>query len=528
MQRARGVITKVDEDKRLVFGWASIIKDEVGKVLLDRQDDYIDSEDELEKAAYAYVLHSRDGGEMHVRKGVSTVVESVVFTKEKQAALGIPEGTMPVGWWVGFKVNDDRVWNEVKKGNYIGFSVHGTGQRSAGLLKDGEFTDVEKGSQDMDVCKMCGAKMHKGVCKDCGYVEKSDCGCGCGGKSEPVFVVPRRLLTTMSKAQNMKSGKVARVMREFESGELRSSSGEPVKSRRQALAIAMSEAGMSKGDCAGHPFRGNQHTGGKPGQGGCGSGSGGSKGGTKGGGKKSTGGKPSRSDRAAGGGKPDAKRSKEISESARSAARGNNSEVRLRTAQEVDEFMKAFHAEVTKMKAAGEKANDFNLCKVTVPGTNLFCGDNVGKPRVSMPQIGGKPVAGTDADKLPKNKDGEVDGTQAFKEHMESQGIKFRETRVKVKELKASQNELVGPKVAGMANNQSYNPAGKPIFVSSDGYVLDGHHRWAAVVARDTVDGVIGDLDMPVVQIDMPIRELLDFSEQWSEDFGIAPKAAKS
>lgn len=141
---ADAVITKIDEDKRLVFGWASIIKDAEGRVLLDRQNDFIDDEVELEQAAYLYALNSRDGGEMHIRKGVSTMVESVVFTKEKQEALGIPAGTMPVGWWIGFRVNDDRVWDAVKKGDYAGFSVHGTGQRRPEILKDGEFTEVEK------------------------------------------------------------------------------------------------------------------------------------------------------------------------------------------------------------------------------------------------------------------------------------------------------------------------------------------------------------------------------------------------
>jgi hypothetical protein len=42
--------------------------------------------------------------------------------------------------------------------------------------------------------------------------------------------------------------KVAKVMREFKKGELRSGSrkGPVVKSRKQAVAIAMSEAGMAK------------------------------------------------------------------------------------------------------------------------------------------------------------------------------------------------------------------------------------------------------------------------------------------
>lgn len=43
-----------------------------------------------------------------------------------------------------------------------------------------------------------------------------------------------------------KQAKIARVMREFKGGKLKSSSGKAVKSPKQALAIALSEAGMSR------------------------------------------------------------------------------------------------------------------------------------------------------------------------------------------------------------------------------------------------------------------------------------------
>ena len=43
-----------------------------------------------------------------------------------------------------------------------------------------------------------------------------------------------------------KQAKVAKVMREFKSGKLKSSSGEAVKSPKQALAIALSQAGVSR------------------------------------------------------------------------------------------------------------------------------------------------------------------------------------------------------------------------------------------------------------------------------------------
>ena len=44
----------------------------------------------------------------------------------------------------------------------------------------------------------------------------------------------------------MKPSKVATVMREFKSGELKSSSGKKVTNPKQAIAIGLSEAGMSK------------------------------------------------------------------------------------------------------------------------------------------------------------------------------------------------------------------------------------------------------------------------------------------
>jgi hypothetical protein len=49
--------------------------------------------------------------------------------------------------------------------------------------------------------------------------------------------VPKKVLRT-KKAKD----KIATVMREFKQGKLRSSSGQKVKSRKQALAIALSEA----------------------------------------------------------------------------------------------------------------------------------------------------------------------------------------------------------------------------------------------------------------------------------------------
>lgn len=45
-----------------------------------------------------------------------------------------------------------------------------------------------------------------------------------------------------------KQAKVRKVMREFKAGTLKGSDGKPVKNRQQAIAIALSEAGMTKKD----------------------------------------------------------------------------------------------------------------------------------------------------------------------------------------------------------------------------------------------------------------------------------------
>jgi hypothetical protein len=49
----------------------------------------------------------------------------------------------------------------------------------------------------------------------------------------------------MEKSDKMKN-KVTKVMREYKAGKLKSSSGQKVKSRDQAVAIAMSEAGYKQ------------------------------------------------------------------------------------------------------------------------------------------------------------------------------------------------------------------------------------------------------------------------------------------
>lgn len=183
-------------------------------------------------------------------------------------------------------------------------------------------------------------------------------------------------------------------------------------------------------------------------------------------------------------------------------------------------------------KQSGEKAPNFNLCQVSIPGTNLYCDGNKGIERGDMPQFKGTPQPGSPADKLPKDENGEADTEEFFKEMLNKQGIKVSEpTVVPPDRLKATQSELVGVKVAGMSkvlddpNHPAYGKITAPIYVSNDGYVLDGHHRWAAVVAHNAANPD-KQIPMNVRVIDEPIEPLVKRSNAFAEKMGIRAKKA--
>lgn len=121
-------VYKAREEEQLVSGWANVAINKDGSVPLDWQDDVI-APATLEKAAINFMLEYRESGEMHEGDSKGTVVESIVLTKEKQEAIGIPEGTVPEGWFITVKVHDPEVFAKVKDGKYRMFSIQGTAKR---------------------------------------------------------------------------------------------------------------------------------------------------------------------------------------------------------------------------------------------------------------------------------------------------------------------------------------------------------------------------------------------------------------
>jgi hypothetical protein len=198
---------------------------------------------------------------------------------------------------------------------------------------------------------------------------------------------------------------------------------------------------------------------------------------------------------------------------------------RSMVSMKIDQLAKA----AAEAKAKGEKAPNFNLCDITIPGTNLYCKGNKGIPREDMPQFKGYAKPGSIADKLPKNNDGEVDTESQFKVLLKKNGVAVSEPQeVPADQLKATQTELVGAKVAGMTKALETEPnhpkITAPIYVSNDGYVLDGHHRWAAVTSSAVASGKPAMMNVRV--IDMPIKDLVKISNDFADQIGIQQKKA--
>lgn len=124
-------ISKIDDEMQVVYGWASIIE-ENGQPTVDTQGDII-TERELIRAAHDFMRDARAGGVMHMENAdgepvvVGEIVESMIFTKDLQAALSIDLGM--VGWLIGFHVTNADVWRAVKEGSLRAFSIGGSGTR---------------------------------------------------------------------------------------------------------------------------------------------------------------------------------------------------------------------------------------------------------------------------------------------------------------------------------------------------------------------------------------------------------------
>jgi hypothetical protein len=145
-----------------------------------------------------------------------------------------------------------------------------------------------------------------------------------------------------------------------------------------------------------------------------------------------------------------------------------------------------------------------DMTLVTVDGSHMFSEMRAnGRSRVEMPQIPGK-------------------FHPAFEEHLRELGVTMTPETIDPRELHGTQSELDGQAVGNMI--QSYRDGGfnftsKPLVVSSDNRILDGHHRWAAAAIESAACG--GCIEMPIMRVDLPMSELLHVADDFVDSLGI-------
>ena len=181
--------------------------------------------------------------------------------------------------------------------------------------------------------------------------------------------------------------------------------------------------------------------------------------------------------------------------------------VELDQPRKVSTLIHRLGEEVKDMVAAGQKAPIFNLCNVSVAGTNLFCADTKGIPRIEMPQIAKKQ-------------------TKDFIKYLKSQNYKIEKTKELASHLRATQDQIDGAKVAATVDKIKANDGdiGKRLVVSRDNYILDGHHHWAAKIGLDAMNNKLEDnTKIKIARVDISITKLLQEADKFTEGKGKKP-----
>ncbi len=204
-------------------------------------------------------------------------------------------------------------------------------------------------------------------------------------------------------------------------------------------------------------------------------------------------------------------------------------EVELRQVRQVSVLLDKLEAIAMAAEARGEAAPVYDLCKVTVRGTNLFCVEALDVDRASMPQLRAKPIPGSAADRMVRADSGKVDATDLFLAHMTSKGYSVTHTTEGAAYLRATQRQLNGAKVGQMMNILRTRELRLPdMVISEDNYIIDGHHRWAGLVGVDASDNHLGDVTLPVIRVGIRIMDLLREANEFVDRIGLQRSGVKT
>lgn len=151
-----------------------------------------------------------------------------------------------------------------------------------------------------------------------------------------------------------------------------------------------------------------------------------------------------------------------------------------------------------------------------VAGKVTDFGGSMGVDRKDMPQLSGTSKDGTyhpSAEMTPK-----------FLAQLRAKGVKVTTARVPAKSIKPTQASGGTAAIRSIADDLKSGKLRdtKPVVISADNRVLDGHHTWAGRLLADS-EGGRKDLPagMPVYKADLPMEDLLGAAEKFGDEEGL-------
>ena len=120
----------INEEKRIVIGLALVPDKEIYRRQGDHEFNIVFSKDTVKKASELYLKRLKNNNatlehQEEEIKGVSVIeswiVDDVKMDKSKLYGLNAVEGA----WVVTMKIDNEEVWQDVKGGKYLGFSIEG-------------------------------------------------------------------------------------------------------------------------------------------------------------------------------------------------------------------------------------------------------------------------------------------------------------------------------------------------------------------------------------------------------------------
>lgn len=97
----------------------------------------------------------------------------------------------------------------------------------------------------------------------------------------------------------------------------------------------------------------------------------------------------------------------------------------------------------------------------------------------------------------------------AFVKWLKGKGINTTVKLEPIASLKMTQKQINKDKVAGMINDASEEALSKPIIISKDNFILDGHHRFVALFNKNNA------LKLKTYRVDVNMKDLLDLAHNF-------------